>query len=44
MNAASRRKENMRNAFQVTNDRGQLSHVQMELVSPLWPLHGKITV
>ena len=32
------------NAFKVTNDRGQLGHLQNELVSPLWPLHEKITV
>lgn len=32
------------NAFKVTNDRGQLGHLQIELVSPLWPLHEKITV
>ena len=32
------------NAFKVTNDRGQLGHLQIELVSPLWPLHKKITV
>ena len=32
------------NAFKVTNDRGQLGHLQMELFGPLWPLHGKMTV
>ena len=32
------------NAFKVTNDRAQLGHLQNELVSPLWPLHEKITV
>ena len=32
------------NAFKVTNDRGQLGHLQNELVSLLWPLHEKITV
>ena len=32
------------NAFKVTNDRRQLGHLQIKLVSPLWPLHGKITV
>ena len=32
------------NAFKVTNDWGQLGHLQIELVSPLWHLHGKITV
>ena len=32
------------NAFKVTNDQGQLGHLQIELVSPLWPLHEKITV
>ena len=33
------------NVFKVTNDRGQLGHLQIELVNyPLWPLHGKITV
>ena len=29
---------------EVTNDRGLLGHLQIELVSPLWPLHEKITV
>ena len=32
------------NAFRVTNDRGQLGHLQIELVGPLWPLHKEITV
>ena len=32
------------NAFKVCNDRGQLGHLQIELVSPLWPLQEKITV
>ena len=32
------------NAFKVANDRGQFSHLQIKLVSPLWPLHKKITV
>ena len=26
------------NAFKVCNDWGQLGHLQIELVSPLWPL------
>ena len=30
------------NAFKVTNDLGQLGHLQVELVSPLWRLHRKI--
>ena len=32
------------NAFKVTNGRGQLGHLQIELDSPLWPSHEKITV
>ena len=32
------------NAFRVTNDRGQLGHLQIKLVGPLWPLHKEITV
>ena len=32
------------NAFKVTHDWGKLGHLQIELVSPLWPLHEKITV
>ena len=31
------------NAFRVTNDWGQLGHLQIELVGPLWPLHKEIT-
>ena len=27
-------------AFRVCNDRGQLGHLQRELVSLLWPLHN----
>ena len=27
------------NAFRVTNDPGQLGHLQIKLVGPLWPLH-----
>ena len=32
------------NAFKVANDRGKLCHLQIEIVSLLWPLHEKITV
>ena len=32
------------NAFKVTNQRGQLGHLQAELVSPLWPLNAEINV
>ena len=28
----------------VTNQRGQLGHLQAELVSPLWPLKAEINV
>ena len=31
-------------AFKVTNQRGQLGHLQAELVSPLWPLNAEINV
>ena len=31
-------------AFKVTNDRGQLSHLRIEVVSPRWHLHKKITM
>ena len=30
------------NAFRVTNDRGQLGHLQIELVGPLWPYYSAI--
>ena len=29
------------NAFKVTNQRGQLGHLQAELISPLWPAHNR---
>ena len=32
------------NAFKVVNHRGQLGHLQSELVDPLWPLHADISV
>ena len=32
------------NAFKVLNHRGQLGHLQSELVDPLWPLHADISV
>ena len=32
------------NAFEVTNQRGQLGHLQAELVCPLWPLNAEINV
>ena len=31
------------NAFKVFNERGQLRHLQVELVSALWPLQVDIT-
>jgi len=30
------------NAFKVVDHRGQLGHLQSELVDPLWPLHADI--
>ena len=30
--------------FKVVNHRGQLGHLQSELVDPLWPLHADISV
>ena len=30
--------------FKVVNHRGQLGHLQSELVDPLWPLHAHIYV
>ena len=32
------------NAFKVVNHRGQLGHLQSELMDPLWPLHADISV
>ena len=32
------------NAFKVVNHRGQLGHLQSELVDPLWSLHTDIAV
>ena len=32
------------NVFKVANDQGQLGHLQIELVSPFWLLHGRIIV
>ena len=32
------------NAFKFVNHRGQLSHLQSELVDPLWPLPADISV
>ena len=32
------------NALKVIDDRGQLGHLQRELVSPLWPLKNEIVV
>ena len=29
------------NGFKVTNQHGQLGHLQTELVSPLWPAHNR---
>jgi hypothetical protein len=31
------------NAFKVIDERGQLGHLQAELVRPLWPLHTNIS-
>ena len=30
--------------FKVVNHRGQLGHLQSDLVDPLWPLHADISV
>ena len=37
---ASKRRGERGNAFKVVNHRGQLGHLQSELVDPHWPLHA----
>ena len=39
----SKKRGELRNAFKVVNHRGQLGHLQSELVDPLWPLHANET-
>ena len=41
---ATKKREERVNAFKVVNHRGQLGHLQSELVDPLWPLHADISV
>jgi len=41
---ANKKRRERGNAFKVVNHRGQLSHLQSELVDPLWPLHADISV
>ena len=41
---ANRKRGERGNAFKVVNHRGQLGHLQSELVNPLWPLHVDISV
>jgi len=41
---ANKKREEQGNAFKVVNQRGQLGHLQSELVDPLWPLHADISM
>ena len=41
---ATKKRGERGNAFKVVNHRGQLGHLQFELVDPLWPLHADISV
>jgi len=41
---ANKKREERGNAFKVVNQRGQLGHLQSELVDPLWPLHADISM
>ena len=41
---ASKKRGERGNAFKVIGDRGQLGHLQRELVSPLWHLSTEIIV
>jgi len=40
---ANKKRGERGNAFKVVNHCGQLSHLQSELVDPLWPLHADIS-
>jgi len=40
---ANKKRGERGNAFKVVNHRRQLSHLQSELVDPLWPLHADIS-
>ena len=40
---ANKKRGERGNAFKVVNHRGQLGHLQSELVDPLWPLHADIS-
>ena len=39
---ANKKRGERGNAFKVVSHRGQLSHLQSQLVDPLWPLHTDI--
>jgi len=41
---ANKKRGERGNAFKVENHRGQLGHLQSELVDPLWPVHADISV
>ena len=41
---ANKKRVKLGNAFKVVNHRGQLGHLQSELVDPLWPLRADISV
>ena len=41
---ANKKRGERENAFKSVNHRGQLGHLQSELVDPLWPLHADISV
>ena len=41
---AQKKRGDCSNALKVIDDRGQLSHFQRQLVSPLWPLKNEIVV
>ena len=44
MKCSTKKRGERGNAFKVVNHRGQLDHLQSELVDPLWPLHVDISV
>ena len=41
---AQKKRGDRSNVLKVTDDHGQLGHLQRELVSPLWPLKNEIVV
>ena len=41
---AQKKRGDRGNALKVIHDRGQLGHLQRELVAPLWPLRNEILV